>query len=170
MVSMQPTNRRFLLILGIVLLASIVSYALALDKLGNSPTRLKPVAAAEAVRDTSGKAGLSTGERYDKGYAHPVDNSAELWITPKRQLTNAAVSRGIRSTELKCLHELIWRESRFDPKADNPNSSAFGLFQQLKLDPSTSIDDQIRLGFKYIEHRYGTPCAALTHHNQKGWY
>ena len=167
---MQPTSRRFLVILGIVLLASIVSYSLALDKLGNLSTRLKPVAAVEAVRETSNKARLSTGERYDKGYPHPVDNSASLWITPKRQLTNAAVSRGIRSTELKCLHELIWRESRFNPKADNPNSSAFGLFQQLKLDPNTSIADQIRLGFKYIEHRYGTPCAALTHHNQKGWY
>jgi hypothetical protein len=167
---MQPINKGFLLILGLVLLASILSFSLAFDKLGKVSTRLKPVAAVEAVRVTSDKARLSTGERYDKGYAHPVDNSADLWITPKRQLTEAAVSRGIRSTELKCLHELIWRESRFDPKADNPNSSAFGLFQQLKLDPNTSIADQIRLGFKYIEHRYGTPCAALTHHNQKGWY
>ena len=167
---MQPINKAFLVLFTSVILISATLYAIGFDMVGKTPTRLKPVAAAEAVRDTSGKAGLSTGERYDKGYAHPVDNSADLWITPKRQLTNAAVSRGIRSTELKCLHELIWRESRFNPKADNPNSSAFGLFQQLKLDPSTSIDDQIRLGFKYIEHRYGTPCAALTHHNQKGWY
>ena len=167
---MQPINRRFIVILGLVLLASILSYALALDKLGNPSTRLKPVAAVEAVRETSNKARLSTGERYDKGYPHPVDNSRSLWITPKRQLTEAAVSRGIRSTELKCLHELIWRESRFDPKAANPHSSAFGLFQQLKLDPNTGIDDQIRLGFKYIKHRYGTPCAALKHHDIKGWY
>jgi hypothetical protein len=167
---MQPINKHFLIILGLVLLASIVSYALAFDKLGNNPTRLKPVAAAEAVRDTSSEARLSTGERYDNTYPQAVDNSAKLWITPKRLLTQKAISRGIRSTELKCLHELIWRESRFDPQAANPNSSAFGLFQQLKLDPSTSIKDQIRLGFKYIKHRYGTPCAALTHHDIKGWY
>jgi hypothetical protein len=167
---MQQINRRFLLILGLVLLASILSYALAFDKMGNSPTRLKPAVAAEAVRETSSKTRLSTGERYDNTYPQAVDNSAKLWITPKRLLTQKAVNRGIRSTELKCLHELIWRESRFNPKADNPNSSAFGLFQQLKLDPNTSIKDQIRLGFKYIEHRYGTPCAALTHHDIKGWY
>jgi hypothetical protein len=167
---MQPINKGFLLILGLVLLASILSFSLAFDKLGKVSTRLKPVAAVEAVRVTSDKARLSTGERYDKGYPHPVDNSRSLWITPKRQLTEAAVSRGIRSTELKCLHELIWRESRFDPKADNPHSSAFGLFQQLKLDPNTGIKDQIRLGFKYITHRYGTPCAALAHHDLKGWY
>jgi hypothetical protein len=167
---MQPINKGFLILFTAVILTSFAFYGLALDKMGNSWTRLKPVAAVEAVRETSNKARLSTGERYDKGYPHPVDNSRNLWITPKRQLTEAAVSRGIRSTELKCLHELIWRESRFDPKADNPHSSAFGLFQQLKLDPNTKIADQIRLGFKYISHRYGTPCKALAHHDIKGWY
>jgi hypothetical protein len=167
---MQPINKAFVALFVGVIIISLTFFGVALDKLGNPPTRLQPVAAAEAVRVTSSKARLSTGERSDKGYPHPVDNSRSLWITPKRQLVEAAVSRGIRSTELKCLTELVGRESRFDPQAANPKSSAFGLFQQLKLDPSTPIHKQIKLGFKYISHRYGTPCAALAHHDLKGWY
>ena len=167
---MQRISKTFMVLFTGLLLTSITLYAVGFDKLGNSSTRLKPAVAAEPVRGSSGKTRLSTGERYDNTYPQPVDNSAKLWITPKRELTQRAVNRGIRSTQLKCLKELVWRESRFDPKADNPNSSAYGLFQQLKLPTGTPIAKQIRLGFKYIAHRYGTPCKALAHHDLKGWY
>lgn len=74
----------------------------------------------------------------------------------------------IDAKQYRCL-ELLWmRESRWDPRANNPKSSAFGIPQLLKLkelDPYKQID----LGLKYIEHRHGTPCAALEHH-RKGWY
>jgi hypothetical protein len=68
-----------------------------------------------------------------------------------------------------CLVTLWSRESRFDHKADNPRSSAFGIAQLLrerKLDPR----EQIISGLKYIEHRYSTPCNALSFHNRKYWY
>ena len=71
--------------------------------------------------------------------------------------------------EYRCL-ELLWmRESRWDPRADNPKSSAYGIPQLLKLkvlDPYLQID----LGLKYIAHRYKTPCIAYAHHRKTGHY
>ena len=71
--------------------------------------------------------------------------------------------------EYRCL-ELLWnRESRWDPRADNPKSSAYGIPQLLKLkvlDPYLQID----LGLKYIQHRHKTPCKAWAHHLKTGHY
>jgi hypothetical protein len=71
--------------------------------------------------------------------------------------------------QYRCV-ELLWnRESRWDPRADNPKSSAFGIPQLLKLkemDPYKQIDR----GLKYIEHRYKTPCRAYAHHLKTGHY
>ena len=71
--------------------------------------------------------------------------------------------------EYRCL-ELLWmRESKWDPRANNPKSSAYGIPQLLKLkvlDPYLQID----LGLKYIAHRYKTPCIAYAHHRKTGHY
>jgi len=71
--------------------------------------------------------------------------------------------------QYRCL-ELLWtRESRWDPRADNPKSSAYGIPQLLKLkekDPYKQIDR----GLKYIEHRHSTPCQAWEHHKKTGHY
>ena len=71
--------------------------------------------------------------------------------------------------EYRCL-ELLWnRESRWNPRADNPKSTAYGIPQLLKLkekDPYKQID----LGLKYIVHRHNTPCKAWVHHKKTGHY
>jgi hypothetical protein len=71
--------------------------------------------------------------------------------------------------EYRCL-ELLWdKESRWDPRADNPKSTAYGIPQLLKLkaiDPYIQID----LGLKYIKHRHLTPCKALAFHKKTGHY
>lgn len=72
--------------------------------------------------------------------------------------------------EWKSLYKLWMKESKFDYTANNPHSSAYGIPQLLKLDESTSIHEQIELGLKYIQHRYGTPTRALAFHNRNGWY
>jgi hypothetical protein len=75
----------------------------------------------------------------------------------------------LNAKEYRCL-EILWtRESRWDPRADNPKSSAYGIPQLLKmkeLDPFKQID----LGLKYISKRHNTPCKALDYHNRKGHY
>ncbi len=69
-----------------------------------------------------------------------------------------------------CLDQIVWKESRWNYKAKNPKSSAFGLFQILKStdkDPITQIDK----GLIYLNHRYeGNACKALAHHKAKGWW
>ncbi len=75
----------------------------------------------------------------------------------------------LNSKQYRCLEILWMRESKWDPRADNPKSSAFGIPQMLKmkeLDPFKQID----LGLKYITHKHSTPCKALHFHNQRGWY
>jgi hypothetical protein len=75
----------------------------------------------------------------------------------------------LNAKEYRCL-ELLWtRESRWDPRADNPKSSAYGIPQLLKmkeLDPFKQID----LGLKYIAHKHRTPCKAWQFHKLRGWY
>ena len=69
----------------------------------------------------------------------------------------------------KCAYSLFMKESRFDHLADNPKSTAFGIGQVLK---ETSKDPAIQIlnAYKYIKHRYDTPCRALSHHTRKNWY
>ena len=73
------------------------------------------------------------------------------------------------ANEYHCL-VLLWdKESRWNPRADNPKSTAYGIPQLLKLkakDPYTQID----LGLKYITHRYKTPCKAWSFHKRTGHY
>jgi hypothetical protein len=75
----------------------------------------------------------------------------------------------LNAKQYRCL-EILWnKESRWDPRADNPKSSAYGIPQLLKLkvhDPFMQID----LGLKYIAHKHRTPCRALEFHNKRGWY
>jgi hypothetical protein len=75
----------------------------------------------------------------------------------------------IDAKQYRCL-ELLWnRESRWDPRADNPKSSAFGIPQMLRLkvlDPYRQID----IGLKYIAHKHKTPCRALAYHDKRGHY
>jgi hypothetical protein len=72
--------------------------------------------------------------------------------------------------EWVCLDELISRESNWSNVADNPNSSAYGLFQILKTPEGSSIQEQTTRGIKYIKKRYHTPCNALSHHDRRGFY
>ena len=93
-------------------------------------------------------------------------------VSTARDINNYKLYAHIKlhnSKEYRCL-ELLWdKESRWDPRADNPKSTAYGIPQLLKLkakDPYIQID----LGLKYIAHRYGKPCKALAHHKLTGHY
>ena len=71
--------------------------------------------------------------------------------------------------EYLCLVKLWMLESKWNPKANNKRSSAYGIPQLLQLktnDPYKQID----AGLIYIAKRYGTPCRALAHHLKVGHY
>ena len=70
------------------------------------------------------------------------------------------------------LHELLRRESTWNPRAVNPSSGACGLWQFVpcRWETLPSVETQSVAGFRYIRSRYGSPAAALAHHNRRGWY
>ena len=71
--------------------------------------------------------------------------------------------------QYRCLVELWDRESHWNPKADNPKSSAYGIPQLLRM-RTTNPYRQIELGLKYITKRYGNSCKALARHKRVGHY
>jgi hypothetical protein len=68
-----------------------------------------------------------------------------------------------------CLEQLWYLESKWNPRADNKHSTAYGIPQLLKLKVNNPYM-QIDAGLKYISHRYGTPCKALAYHLKTGHY
>lgn len=73
-------------------------------------------------------------------------------------------------SEQRALMKLWGKESAWNPTADNPNSSAFGIPQLLNLDPATPAPQQIERGLAYIQHRYEKPSVAWSHWRSNGWY
>ena len=73
------------------------------------------------------------------------------------------------TTQMTCLDTLWTRESNWRPTAKNPHSTAYGIPQILGM-KETNPYKQIIQGLTYIHTRYGTPCAALTHHKKQGTY
>jgi hypothetical protein len=81
--------------------------------------------------------------------------------------------------EWPCLDGLWTGESRWNPWAVNPSSSAFGIPQILPAvhghPPGTELGNwrgQVDWGLTYIKDRYGTPCRAyeLWQSRSPHWY
>ena len=71
--------------------------------------------------------------------------------------------------ERECIWKIFMKESKFDHLAKNQQgSSAYGIAQMLG-EKSSDPAVQILRAYRYIEHRYGTPCKAWLHHT-RGWY
>ncbi len=87
-------------------------------------------------------------------------------------------ARGHSETEYRCLHALWMRESGWNHFAQNRSSGAYGIPQALPAekmatagpDWATNPETQIRWGLGYIDARYGSPCAAWEHSEEKNWY
>ena len=101
-----------------------------------------------------------------------VNSPQAIAVSTARDVNNYKLYAHMKLKDAKqyrCL-ELLWdKESRWNPRADNPKSTAYGIPQLLKLkakDPYTQID----LGLKYIDHRYGSVCKAWSYHKQTGHY
>lgn len=81
----------------------------------------------------------------------------------------AQVGWGWDKSERACISKIFMKESRFDHLAKNQQgSSAYGIAQMLgekSKDPAV----QILRAYRYIVHRYETPCKAWKHHS-RGWY
>lgn len=82
------------------------------------------------------------------------------------------------TSQAGCLSELWQAESGWNVYARNPASGAYGIPQALPAqrmrwagqdwlrNPAT----QVRWGLNYIQQRYGGPCNAWRHFQQRRWY
>ena len=88
------------------------------------------------------------------------------------------IAKGWDQSEYSCLVALWQKESGWNHFALNRSSGAYGIPQSLPgekmasagADWATNPETQIRWGLGYIEGRYGQPCAAWAHSQQKNWY
>ena len=96
-----------------------------------------------------------------------------------REIAQALLPQfGFSSDQFGCLDSLWTRESNWNPSADNPSSSAYGIPQALPgskmasagADWATNPATQITWGLGYIQDRYGSPCGAWAHSESSGWY
>lgn len=109
----------------------------------------------------------------------------ELGYDPETATTPQEIARQMMLTwydwdedQFACYDAIIMRESRWDPSADNPRSSAYGIPQALPGKKMASAGDdwktnpatQIKWGLGYVKDRYGTPCKAWSFKRSHGWY
>lgn len=89
-----------------------------------------------------------------------------------------AAARGWTGQEFYCLYQLWQKESGWNTTAGNTSSGAYGIPQALPgtkmatvgADWRTNPATQITWGMGYIAGRYGTPCAAYSVSQARGWY
>jgi hypothetical protein len=84
---------------------------------------------------------------------------------------------GGNTAQSSCLNQLWQRESGWNPNAQNPSSTAYGIPQFLNSTwASTGIAKtsdpyrQIDAGLIYVQKRYGTPCGAWSFWQSHKWY
>ena len=95
--------------------------------------------------------------------------------TPAEANTNTdnlklyAHSRIVNYEQFICLSKIIYKESRWNPKAVNGSHHGLGQMRSehyRTLDPFRQIDATI----KYIDHRYGSMCNAWRFHQKNNHY
>jgi hypothetical protein len=84
---------------------------------------------------------------------------------------------GGSGSEFTCLENLWGKESGWNPNAQNPSSTAYGIAQFLNstwagtgIAKTSDGYRQIDAGLIYIEKRFGSPCGAWSHSQANGWY
>ncbi|MBG0826218.1 lytic transglycosylase domain-containing protein [Planomonospora sp. ID67723] len=142
--------------------------ALAADALKRKRQGRKPLDPIE-IADTAPGGGGFDPQQLPPGTANPTGNKAL-----GKQMLEA---RGW-GDQWGCLEKLWMKESGWNERAMNRSSGAYGIPQSLPghkmasagADWQTNAATQIEWGLTYIKGRYGTPCGAWAHSQQKGWY
>jgi hypothetical protein len=134
----------------ILILALIAAYLLVIPQNQIQAVR-------EANRPIPNPSYQLTPETLSTALKMPLDwtpESAREWVRGQ------AVSR-YGSEGWKCIDFIVFHESRWHPKAANPRSTAYGLFQILDTNPAHGVPTQWKRFKKYLNHRFeGDPCKA----------
>ena len=125
-------------------------------------------AAKKAAEEKAARARALANRGYQPGVTDPREMARQI-------LKNKF---GYGSNQFDCFDNIIMRESKWRIDATNPSSGAYGIPQALPgskmasegSDWRTNPATQIIWGIKYMEDRYGSPCAAWSFKSAKGWY
>jgi len=102
-------------------------------------------------------------------------------MSPLDKLSPQKIAKELLTPEsYKCWHKIVEKESHFNPKAQNPTSTASGIGQLLEgtyssLGMQISRDGTAQLVamLAYVNRRFGGKnalCSAWKFHQEKGWY
>ncbi|MGY1761979.1 transglycosylase SLT domain-containing protein [Geodermatophilus sp. SYSU D00779] len=112
-----------------------------------------------------------------KKAAAPAPAASSSSSAARGSFKDYAMSKVGSAEQFSCLEKLWGKESGWNPNAQNPTSTAYGIPQFLNSTwASTGIAKtsdgyrQIDAGLIYIESRYGSPCGAWAHSQSTGWY
>jgi hypothetical protein len=169
--------------------AEEASAALSGGKADHQATQQQPQRQAETQGRHRSDAASRSGSRnaIDPAKQAVLKQDSGGQVTRIADLTSSADPReiargllpqyGFSSSEFGCLDALWESESGWDPHADNPASSAYGIPQALTggthalpADYMTNPVTQIRWGLGYIRDSYGTPCSAWSFKQSHNWY
>jgi hypothetical protein len=125
-------------------------------------------AARKAAEEKAARARALANRGYQPGVTDPREIARQI-------LKNKF---GYGSNQFECFDNIIMRESKWKVDATNPSSGAYGIPQALPgskmasegSDWRTNPATQIIWGVKYMEGRYGSPCAAWSFKAANGWY
>jgi hypothetical protein len=147
-------------------------------------------AAAKAASDAAAQAAAAAAQaaaeeaqRQADAAQAARDSQRQSLVDNARQDPRAAARAmlgdfGFADSQFSCLNSLWTRESNWLYTATNPSSGAYGIPQSLPAskmasagaDYRTNPVTQITWGLRYIQDRYGSPCAAWAHSQSTGWY
>jgi hypothetical protein len=158
--------------------------SLAHQRVIAAEARRRAVAAADAAAAAREKAERKARQKAAAAAALKARTEARARATrnalrdPQSIARIMVLERGWSASQFSCLRSLWERESNWNPRADNPASSAYGIPQALpgpKMasagpDWRTNPVTQIKWGLGYIADRYGTPCGAWAHSESHNWY
>jgi len=134
-------------------------------------------AAAAAAAEAAKLAEAAKQAEAAAAAARPGQKTAAA-AAPAGSYQDYAMSKlGGSGSQFSCLENLWGKESGWNPNAQNPGSTAYGIPQFLDSTwASTGIAKtsdgyrQIDAGLIYIDSRYGSPCGAWGHSQSTGWY
>ncbi len=136
--------------------------------------------AEAAANDAKERAESAAEDALGPGGGLPPDAPADCasYSGVKQIGCSLLVLAGFEVQQMSCLDKLWMKESRWNPRAENSSSGAYGIAQALPgkkmasygSDWKTNPVTQIKWGLNYIKGRYQTPCGAWSHSQSVGWY
>jgi len=180
----RTATKRILRKDGEVIAEEVLAQAVGADPVtevvlvGTQP-RPAPAASSSSGSSTSASSSATSSSSASGGSAEAVPSTTAAATGSPRSIAQGMLSEfGWGQDQWSCLNSLWQRESNWNPRARNPSSGAYGIPQSLPgskmasagADWQTNPATQIRWGLGYIKGRYGSPCGAWGHSQQRGWY